>query len=78
MLFKPMGKVFKCRSACFFMVVSTIRKRPLPASFLLIGLFGFAASLIYLYSGTLSLKWGGLFLIFSSILIAASLRSLEM
>ena len=71
-----MGKVFKCRDARFLMVVTRLRKRPLPASFLLVGLFGFAASLIYLYGGTLSLKWGGLFLVFSIILITASLRSL--
>ena len=58
------------------MVVARLRKRPLPASFLLVGLFGFAFSLIYMSGGRLPLNWGGVLLLFSTILIAASLRSL--
>ncbi len=59
------------------MVIARMRQRPLPASFLLAGLFGFAASLIYMSAGDLSPTWGMLLVIFSVILTAASLRSLE-
>ncbi|MBI4441435.1 hypothetical protein HY639_04665 [Candidatus Woesearchaeota archaeon] len=60
------------------MVVHRLHRRPLPASFLLAGMLVFAWSLIYMNSGLLHLKWGMLFLVFSIILIAASLRSLQM
>ena len=55
----------------------SLRQRPLPASFLLMGLFMFAASVIYTYGGQLSTQWGATLIIFSFILVAASLRSLN-
>ena len=52
-------------------------RQPLPASFMLIGMFGFIISIVYTYSGKLSTEWGFLFILMSIIFFIASMRSIR-
>lgn len=53
------------------------KRRPLPASFMIIGLFGLIVSAVYTVSARLSLTWGFMFMVFFLILFISALVSLE-
>lgn len=57
--------------------VSVFKRRPLPASFMLIGIFGLIVTAVYTVSGKVPLTWGFTFIVFFLIMFIAALVSLE-
>ncbi|MEA3430114.1 MAG: hypothetical protein U9R08_02485 [Nanoarchaeota archaeon] len=53
------------------------KRRPLPSSFMVVGMFGLIVTSVYTISARLSLTWGFTFIVFFLIIFLASLLSLE-
>lgn len=53
------------------------KRRPLPASFMIVGLFGLIVSAVYTVSARIPVTWGFMFIVFFLIMFIAALVSLE-